>query len=39
MSYEILVDGTTFAYRNDRAGIVLLVEARIAAAQRLFGDK
>jgi hypothetical protein len=37
MSYEVLVDGTTFAYRNTPAGVALLVEARIAAARRLWG--
>jgi hypothetical protein len=39
MSKEILVDGTTFTYDNTRAGIALLVQARIAAARRLFGSK
>jgi len=37
MSYEVLVDGSTFAYHNTRAGVALLVQARIAAARRVWG--
>lgn len=39
MSSEILIDGTVFHYENTTSGIALLVEARIAAARRLFGAK
>ncbi len=39
MKHELLVDGTVFAYRNTREGVALLVEARIAAAARLWGGK
>jgi len=39
MNSEILIDGTVFWYENTPSGIALLVEARKAAADRLFGAK